>query len=116
MARYMYLFRNNSVDPMSALSPEEKQAHMEKWGAWMGELGQSGILEGGEPLNGEGKRVAGADKVVTDGPFVEGTEVVGGYLIVNADSLDHAAELSKKCPIFENDGQVEVREIMDMNM
>ena len=38
------------------------------------------------------------------------------YLIINADSLDHAAELSKKCPIFENDGQVEVREIMDMSM
>ena len=116
MARYMYLFRNDSADPMKELSPEEKQAHMEKWGAWMGELGQKGILEGGEPLSGEGKQVNGTGKVVTDGPFVEGTEVVGGYLIVNADNLDHAVELSKKCPIFENDGKVEVRGIAEMNM
>lgn len=101
---------------MSALSPEEKQAHMEKWGAWMGELGQQGILEGGEPLSGGGKLVTGSAKVVSDGPYSEAKEVVGGYFIVNADSLEQATELSKKCPIFENDGQVEVREIADMNI
>jgi hypothetical protein len=112
----MYLFRNSGADPMAELSPEEKQAHMEKWGAWMGTLGERGILEGGEPLNGEGKRVVGSDKVVSDGPYAEGKEVVGGYLIVNAASIDEAVEVSKQCPIFENDGQIEVREIMDMNV
>ena len=49
--------------------------------------------------------------VVTDGPFVEGKEEVGGYLIVAAKDLNEAVELAKSCPILENNGTVEVRPI-----
>ena len=114
MAKYMYLFRGGD-DGMAALSPEEKEAHMQAWGAWMGELAQGGTLVDGLPLAREGKRVTGGN-VVTDGPYAEGKEVVGGYVVVNAGGLDEAVELSKKCPIFENGGQIEVREILDMTL
>ena len=46
-----------------------------------------------------------------DGPFVEGKEEVGGYLIVSAKDLNEAVALAKGCPIFENNGTVEVRPI-----
>ena len=115
MTKYMYLFRGGR-QRMEEMSPEEKEAHMQAWGAWMGELAQRGTLVDGLPLAGEGKRVTNRGTVVSDGPYAEGKEIVGGYLIVNADDLDQAVELSKKCPIFENDGEVEVREIMDMDM
>ena len=57
-----------------------------------------------------------ASKKVTDGPFAEAKDVVGGFSLILAKDLDEAAELSRGCPIFEVDGQVEVRPVMKMNM
>lgn len=113
MNKYLYLFRGGDA-LMNKLSPEQMQEHMQKWGAWMQGLTEKKILIDGLPLSKEGKRVKEAGKVIIDGPYTEGAEVVGGYLIVNAESLDHAVEISKGCPIFESGGEVEVREIMSM--
>ncbi len=113
MTKYMYLFRGGDARRIEQ-SPEEMQAHMEKWKTWMGSLAEKGQLVDGLPLAKEGKRVVGTDKVVHDGPFAEGKEIVGGYLIVNAESLDQATDIANGCPIFEHDGEVEVREIMNM--
>ena len=113
MEKFMYLFRNQG-NPMAGLSESEASEHMQKWGAWMGDLANRGLLIGGEPLYTEGKQVNGKSKIITDGPFIEAKEVVGGYLIVNANTLDDAVELSKDCPIFERDGKVEVRQIQKM--
>ncbi len=115
MSKYMYLFRGGDAR-MEELSPEDSQKHMEQWGAWMKGLAENGKLVDGLPLSKEGKVVRQSGSMVTDGPFTEGKEIVGGYLIVNAGSLDEAVEISKGCPIFENDGHVEVREIMSMDM
>lgn len=82
----------------------------------MGELKKNGKLVDGLPLRSEGKRVKEGGNIVSDGPYAEGKEVVGGYLIVNAGGLDEAVALSSKCPIFEHDGEIEVREILDMNL
>ena len=113
MAKYMYLFRGGDA-ARAAISPEEMQVHMEKWKAWMGSLAQKEQLVDGLPLSGDGKQVVGKSAVVHDGPYAEGKEIVGGYLIVNAESLDEAVTISKGCPIFEHEGNVEVREIMSM--
>lgn len=97
---------------MASLSPEEVQAHMGEWQTWMQGLAEKGQLIDGEPLHGKGKQVTGGGKVVTDGPFAEGAEIVGGYLMVNASSLEEATEISKGCPVLQaEDGNVEVREI-----
>ena len=58
----------------------------------------------------------GQQKTVTDGPFAEAKDVIGGYTLVEARDIDQAVELSKGCPIFEFEGAVEVRPIMKMNM
>lgn len=60
--------------------------------------------------------VNGKKKLIIDGPFAEGKEVVGGNLIVKAADLDQATEISKDCPIFEYDGTVEVRPIQVMEL
>ena len=117
MAEYLLLFRGGDAARQDEQqSPERWQAHMQKWMQWMGELTQQGKFVGAQPLKGEGKVVKGTSKVVTDGPFVEGKEMVGGYLICKADSFDEAVEISKGCPIFEHDGIVEVREINELKM
>ena len=113
MKEFMYLFRGGDA-VRAQQSPEAMQEHMQKWGAWMEGLAKAGQLVAGLPLNKEGKVVAKAGKVITDGPFTEGKEVVGGYLIVKAKDLDDATELSKGCPIYEHNGSTEVREIMPM--
>ena len=115
MKQYMYIFRGGDGTDLN-LSAEQMQAHMAEWGSWMQELSSTGNYVAGEPLHAEGKVVEKYGDIITDGPFAEGKELVGGYLIIKANDLDHATELSKKCPIFERDGTVEVREIMFMEL
>ncbi|MCR9063547.1 MAG: YciI family protein [Cytophagales bacterium] len=116
MKQYLLLFRGGDSN-LAEQSPEEQQAHMQKWFAWMGGLAEKGQMVGAEPLFTTGKTVTGKDKIVSDGPFAEGKEMVGGYLICNAQSYDEAVEISKDCPVLEfEDGSVEVREIQVIEM
>ena len=114
MSKYLFLFRGGMN--MSAASPEEIQSIMMQWKVWMDELTQQGKMKAGEPLEGRGKLLSGHAKKITDGPFAEGKEIVGGYLIVEASGMDEAVDISKGCPIFEVDGSVEVRPLMEFNM
>ncbi|HTB30782.1 MAG TPA: YciI family protein [Bacteroidia bacterium] len=113
MEKFVYLFKGG-VDNTQAVSPEAMQAHMQKWNEWMQKLVKDGTMLGGDPLHPNGKRISGTKKVVTDGPFAETKEVVGGYLLINANDLNHATEIAKGCPILEVDGQVEVRQVRPM--
>lgn len=100
---------------MAEMSPEEVQAEMAKWGEWMQGLAEKGQLIDGLPLKAEGMQVSKGGQLVTDGPFAEGAEIVGGYLMVNAADINQAVEISKGCPILKaEDGHIEVREIADM--
>ena len=113
MAEFVYLYRGGE----RGRSPERVQEQMQKWMAWFKEMGATGhIKDQGQPLERSGKLVRGKQKTVTDGPFAEAKDVVGGYTLIEARDLDQAVELSKGCPIFEADGAVEVRPVMKMNM
>jgi len=93
------------------------QQTMQKWMTWLKDLGAKGhIKDQGQPLEPSGKVVKGRKKIVTDGPFAETKDVIGGYTLIEARDLEQAAELSKGCPIFEGDGTVEVRPVMKMSM
>jgi hypothetical protein len=111
MANFLYVFRGSG---MANLSPQELQKQMERWKTWIEQLTKSGNFKAGDPLEPGGKVVKGRKKVVTDGPYAESKDLVGGYLLVSAASLDEAVELSRGCPIFETDGIVEVRPIAQM--
>jgi hypothetical protein len=113
MAEFLYLYRGGE----SPKSPAEGQEVMQKWMAWMKELGEKGYLKAvGSPLEKTGKLVSGKQKVVSDGPFAEAKDVIGGYTLVTAKDIDEAVEASKGCPIFLANGAVEVRPILQMNM
>lgn len=116
MSEFLLLFRGGKSG-MAAQSPEQAQAHMQAWVQWMGGLAAQGLLVSAEPLDSSGKTIAGTDKVVTDGPFLEGKEMVGGYMLLKADSMDAATTHAKGCPILEfADGNVEVRAINKLMM
>lgn len=116
MADFMYLFWNKGGNSrMDTASPEEMQKMMQKWMGWMETLKKNGHLkDGGAPLETAGKVVHAGKKNVTDGPYAEAKDTIGGYIIVSAKSLDEATELSKGCPILEGDGMVEVRPVRAM--
>jgi hypothetical protein len=109
MEKYMYIFLGG--DP-SHLSPDAQQAHMQKWFDWVQKLTDQKRYVGGEALLPGGKTITGPKKVVTDGPFAESKEVVAGYFVVLAKSLDEAVDMAKQCPDYGLNGIVEVREVM----
>ncbi len=111
----MFIFRGPSPEDLN-YTPEQYQAAMQKWFGWIGELSAKGRYVGGDPLVREGKTIQGKKPVVTDGPFAEGKELLGGYIIIKAESLQEATEMAFGFPDFEVEGSVEVREIMKMTM
>ena len=111
MSEFVFLYRGGNRPS----SPQEAQQVMQKWVGWFEDLGKKGALKDrGQPLDGGGKVVSGKQKTVTDGPFAEAKDVVGGFTLIQADDLTQAAELSKGCPIFDRGGSVEVRPVMKM--
>ena len=114
MSEFLLLFRGGD-GPQLQESPEKWHAHMQKWMHWMSGLQTEGKFLGAQPLTGTGRVVTGTKAVITDGPFMEGKEMLGGYLLCKAGSYDEAVEISKGCPILEfEDGSVEVREVKEM--
>ena len=115
MAEYVLLYRNTEAARRATMgSPEKAQQNMKKWRAWFDEMGRQGQLKNlGQPLEEAGK-VVGAKKSITDGPYAETKDVVGGYSLIEARDLDEAARIASGCPIIENGGSVEVRPVMQM--
>ncbi|WP_041340292.1 YciI family protein [Runella slithyformis] len=117
MNKYMLAFWNAlpSEEAFAQLSPEAIQAEIQKWNQWIGSIAAQGKMISAEGLYPTGKTVSGSQHAVTDGPFTEGKEIIGGFMILTADSFDEAIELSKGCPIYDSEGRVEVRQIQKFN-
>jgi hypothetical protein len=113
MSEFVYLYRSGGRPPRS---PEQTQQEMQRWMAWLKDLTEKGhIKDPGHPLERAGKLVTGKARTITDGPFAEAKDVVGGYTLVQANDLAQATSLAAGCPIFEiADGTVEVRPVMKL--
>ena len=113
MSEFLYIIRGGD-DITTTKSPEEMEQHMQEWRTWMGNLANNNQLVGGQPLMNEAKTLIDDGTKVIDRPLAEGKELVGGYLIVNAENLQEATDLAKDCPGFEHHCSIEVREIAPM--
>lgn len=112
MEKFMLIF-HGGINPAS--SAAYMQENMGKWMAWVNKLKSGGIYESGEPLLPGGKVVSGV-KTVTDGPFTEGKEVVGGYFIINAKNYEEAVSLCADYPDFKDGGTIQIRQVMKIPM
>ena len=112
---YMLIFRETDPGSYESMTEAQTREALEIWNAWCDELAATGVALGGNPLEPAGKLVQaspgrrGAE--VVDGPFAEAKELVGGYHLVRAASLDEAVELAKGCPLVEHGMTVEVRPV-----
>ena len=100
---------------MEDITPEEAQAQSKRWFDFTDELTASGAFVAGEGLapaeNAKTVRIgADGERAVTDGPFAETKEQLGGFYLVEAESLDEALEWAKKIPA--RGGMIEVRPVM----
>src|ERR1700694_3289169 len=106
MAQYMLLLRDNPAE-FAGYSAGEMQRIIEKYRTWRTSLGAR--IEIGKKLkDGEGRVLR--KQAVTDGPYTESKEVMGGFFVVDAASYDEALELASTCPHVEF-GSIEVREV-----
>jgi hypothetical protein len=112
MKDFLFVFRDKGMP--ANVSPDEMQAMTKRWMDWLGGIAaQNKLGDRGNRLFPSGK-VVKPGNVITDGPYSEIKESIGGYSIVKADSLEEAAEMAKGCPGLTVGGNVEVREIREM--
>ena len=105
----MLLFRG--TDLRKGLSPEELQKVSEKWMTWFRRLTEQGKAVAGRPLERDGKIVSGKDRVVSDGPFAESKEAIGGYFLLDVATMDEAVAIARECPGLAYGIRVEVRPV-----
>ena len=116
--RYLLLLYGEPVQP-ETLTPEQWQAVVEAHGTFHRELTEAGALVDSSLLAPPGEartlRTRGGEQLVVDGPFAETKEVLGGYYLIEAESLDAAVEWAKQLR-HEADGSIEVRPLLDLGV
>jgi hypothetical protein len=110
MKEFMLIFRHE--DGNKVASPEQIQVWMKQTMDWIGSIAAQNKFVGGNGLPFDDAKVVGYNNVVTNGPFGDIKETIGGYVIVKADSVEQAVEFAKGCPVLQGEGNtVEVRTI-----
>ncbi len=105
---YLLLLHGN--ESWKELGREELEKYVTQNHAWLEQLMTSGKAKGGQALARSGAIVSGkSGRNVTDGPFAESKEVVGGYLLLNVETFEEAVAIAKTCPVLAFGGKVEVR-------
>ncbi|MDB5023521.1 MAG: transcription initiation protein [Mucilaginibacter sp.] len=110
MEEYALIMRHE--DGQKIASPEQMQIWMKQTMDWIGSIAAQNKFVSGTGLSFAGAKVVRPHHVVTDGPFGEIKETIGGFIIVKADSVEEAAEFAKGCPVLQGEGNsMEVRKI-----
>lgn len=109
MKKYLFLYWTSPDSNNTMPSPEEMQEVLKRWGAWK-EKFKAEVVDMGDGLKPGGKTLKGGQ--VTDGPHPEVKEIIGGYSVIEAESLDKAMVVARECPMALVPGAaIEVREM-----
>ncbi|SEO34841.1 YciI family protein [Mucilaginibacter sp. OK283] len=110
MNEYALIMRHE--DGTKIASPEQMQIWMKQTMDWIGSIAAQNKFVSGTGLPFDDARVVHSNKMVTNGPFGEIKETIGGFIVVRAESADEAAEFAKGCPVLQGEGNtMEVRRI-----
>ena len=93
-------------------SPEMLQRHMEKYAHWMNNLVAQDKFVKGHRLNNSGNFLVDKETVISDGPFLEPKEIIGGYILINAVDLDDATKIAQECPLSD-EFQISIRPMFE---
>ena len=117
--KFLFLYRTLPEAPQAGTalgtfqpSPQQMQEMWAQWSAWKAKF-KDAILENEENMKPGGGAAVCKAGAVSDGPYIESKELLGGYTFIQADSLAHAIEIARECPITRQPGgSVEVRELV----
>ena len=110
MEEYVLIMRHQ--DGSKIASPEQMQAWMKQTMDWIGGISAQNKFVSGTGLPFHDAKVVASNKVVTNGPFGDIKETIGGFITVRADSIDEAVEFAKGCPVLQGEGNtMEVRKV-----
>lgn len=110
MDQYALIMRHE--DGGKVASPEQMEIWMKQTMDWIGSIAAKNKFVGGTGLPFDGARVVKHNGIVTNGPFGEIKETIGGFITVKAESIEEAVEFAKGCPVLQGEGNsVEVRRI-----
>ena len=111
MEDFMFVVRGYDYKDVT---PEVMQKRMGAYQPWMEKMIQAGRYKSGGPLEpGSGRLLKDKKTVLTDGPFLESKEIIGGYVILSAKDYDEAVAFAKECPLLDH-CQLEVRKLGKM--
>lgn len=113
MPNYLLLLHEEPMD-YSQMSPEQIQAVIAEYIAWRHQIEADGKYVGGEKLKDEGGRHlfgTNGSLRVTDGPYTEAKEVIGGFFTISGANYDEAVKTASGCPHLKYGGRIELREI-----
>lgn len=106
---FLLLFKNAGEATHAHLTAEQKATLTKQWNDWYDGLAKAGKVKHGQPLEGAGRVVANVNGRITDGPFAESKEAIGGYFYLTVESLDEATAIARECPGLAIGVEVEVR-------
>lgn len=113
--QYMLIFRETLAEIDRREDPAESPAYWGAWNAYVGAMVGAGVVVSGNglqpPRTATTVRLDGGQRQVQDGPFADTHEHLGGYFIIEVESLDHALEWAARAPCASA-GSVEVRPVM----
>ncbi len=110
MEEFVLIMRHE--DGSKIASPEQMQLWMKQTMDWIGSIAAQNKFISGTGLPFDGARVVRHDNVVTNGPFGEIKETIGGFIMVKAESIDEAVEFAKGCPVLQGNGNsMEIRRV-----
>jgi hypothetical protein len=113
MAKFMLLLHENQTN-FSEVSAEEIEQIINEYTAWSNALAEKGKMLGGEKLkddSGKSLVMHGGNLRITDGPFTEAKELIGGFFLIAAENYDEAVKISETCPHLKYGGRIELREV-----
>jgi hypothetical protein len=109
---YLLLLRNTQIE--KRLSLNEMEEAMRQFNNWLDRWNKAGVIKAGQPLSNDGKTISGANvRTMADGPFPEAKEAVGGYILIQAESMDEAMKVASEWPLLAHGAFVEVRPVME---
>ncbi len=113
MPSYMLLLHEQPSD-FSEMSAEEIESIIGEYIAWRQKIVDEGKFVGSAKLRDEGGRIisgTNGDFRVTDGPYTEAKEVIGGYFTISAANYDEAVDIARGCPHAKYGSRIEIREV-----
>ncbi|HET9985708.1 MAG TPA: YciI family protein [Longimicrobiales bacterium] len=112
VSSYLLLVRDTTPEVYATMTPAETRQCLDRWNAWVDEMAATGKLRDGQPLGEKARLVSGKrGEKITDGPFAEAKELVGGYFLLEGVTLDDATAMAQRCPLLPHGMTVEVRPV-----